>query len=96
MALLILSPQERALLEALASRTHQAKELRRVQALLWLDQGESPSAVAKRVGVTRQTVYNWVKHFGRDGCWCLTRLQEPPSVTHLSLGGESCAGTGKR
>ena len=63
MTLSILSPHERALLTVFASRTHEAKELRRAQALLWLDQGESLVAVATRLDVTRQTVYNWVKHF---------------------------------
>jgi transposase-like protein len=63
MTLSILSPQERALLEEFASCTRKAKALRRAQALLWLDQGESLAAVATRLAVTRQTVYNWVKHF---------------------------------
>jgi transposase len=63
MTLSILSPQERALLEEFASCTRKAKALRRAQALLWLDQDESLAAVATRLAVTRQTVYNWVKHF---------------------------------
>lgn len=63
MTLIVLNPQTRALLEALAAHTHQAKELRRALALLWLDQGESLAAVAQRLYVTRQTVANWVKNF---------------------------------
>jgi transposase len=63
MTMSILSPHERALLAGLASRTREAKVLRRAQAVLWLDQGDSLVAVATRLDVTRQTVYNWVKHF---------------------------------
>jgi hypothetical protein len=38
-------------------------EVRRAQALLWLDEGESPQAVADRLRVSRQTVYNWATRF---------------------------------
>ena len=41
MTLLVLTPATQALWESLAVQTPQAKELRRVQALLWLDAGES-------------------------------------------------------
>jgi len=58
MTMSILSPHERALLAGFASRTREAKALRRAQALLWLDQGESLGVVATRLDVTRQTVYN--------------------------------------
>ena len=35
-------------------------EVRRAQALLWLDDGaDSSQAVADRLHVSRQTVYNW-------------------------------------
>src|SRR5437867_1481102 len=63
MTLLVLTPATRALLESLAVQTHQAKELRRIQALLWLDAGESLATVAQRLYVTRQTVAHWVKTF---------------------------------
>ena len=63
MTLIVLDPQTRALLEALAAHTHQAKELRRALALLWLDRGESLATVAQRLYVTRQTVSNWGKTF---------------------------------
>lgn len=63
MPLITLNPQERKRLEALAVRTSHAQELRRAQALLWLDSGEGGSAVATRLRVTRQTIDNWVQHF---------------------------------
>jgi transposase len=65
MTLITLSVQERGALEALAVRTSQAHELRRAHALLWLDSGEGVAAVAARLRVTRQTIYNWVKRFQR-------------------------------
>lgn len=43
--------------------TRNAKELRRAQALLDLDAGESAAAVAKRWGVHRSTVYDWLDRF---------------------------------
>jgi transposase len=67
MALIDLSPKDRALLEGLADSTDQAKQLLRTQALLWLDEGESALEVAERLRVSRQTVYNWVDRFRRRG-----------------------------
>ena len=47
MAPLILSPQQRSQLEYLASHNPVAKERCRAQALLWLDEGETPEEVAE-------------------------------------------------
>ena len=63
MTLLTLNLQERKSLEDLATRTHRAYELRRAQALLWLDAGESARKVAARLRVSHQTIYNWVRRF---------------------------------
>jgi transposase len=63
MSLLALSSQERGVLEALISPAALTNEVRRAQALLWLDEGESPQAVAERLRVSRQTVYNWATRF---------------------------------
>jgi transposase len=63
MTLFSLSFKERVLLEDIASSTDNANELRRLQALLWLDDGETTQAIALRLGVTRQTVYNWAARF---------------------------------
>ena len=54
-----------AFLEQLMTSTPHAQALRRAQVLLWLADGESPPAVARRLRVTRQTVYNWVRRFER-------------------------------
>src|SRR5262249_49132800 len=66
MSLLALSSQERAVLEALITPTTFTNEVRRAQALLWLDEGDNPQVVAERLHVSRQTVYNWATRFKRQ------------------------------
>jgi transposase len=66
MSLLALSSQERGVLEELTTPAALTNEVRRAQALLWLDDGESPQAVAERLRVSRQTVYNWATRFKRQ------------------------------
>jgi transposase len=63
MALVKLKAKEAARLEDLLRRPSDVRALKRVQALLWLHQGESVEAVAHRLRVTRQTVYNWGTRF---------------------------------
>src|SRR5262245_7999131 len=77
MALLSLNLQERKGLEDLITTTALTNEMRRAQALLWLDEGESPQAVAARLHVSRQTVYNWATRFKRRGtCDISSRLAD--------------------
>src|SRR6266436_707324 len=42
---------------------HNAKELRRAQALLWLESGEEVEAVATRLHVSGRTLYRGVRRF---------------------------------
>lgn len=65
MSCFALTDQERRLLEELIARAALSNEARRAQALLWLDAGENPKAVATRLGASRQTVYNWALRFRR-------------------------------
>ena len=44
-----------------------AQVYRRAAALLAMHEGHSASAVAGLLGVTRQTVYNWLSCYGRTG-----------------------------
>lgn len=60
---LSLNAKDRQQLKAMSHRAKDARALRRVLALLWLDQGESVQNVAKRLGVSRQIVYQWVERF---------------------------------
>ena len=54
--------QRRELDEALA-QCHDARWYRRLLALRLLDQGQPASQVAATLGVSRQSVYNWMRSF---------------------------------
>jgi transposase len=59
----ILTKRERKMVEAVATQTGNAKVLRRAQALLWRDEGESIARVGERLGVSRRTSCYWEAHF---------------------------------
>lgn len=58
-----LTRKERRAVEEIAAHAHDAKALRRAQALLWREKGESARAVAERLGVSRRTIFNWKARF---------------------------------
>jgi transposase len=58
-----LNNRERQGLADLMRHATEATALRRIQALLWLDGGESVQQVADRLRVSRQVVYKWLVHF---------------------------------
>ncbi|MGE0821251.1 MAG: transposase [Candidatus Binatia bacterium] len=60
-----LTSQERQLLVEFVAQEAFSNEARRAQGLLWIDAGDSPQAVAKRLRTSRQTVYNWATRFKR-------------------------------
>ena len=70
MAFLALNSQEREALSALLTPLALTNAVRRAQALLWLDAGQSPETVAARLGVSRQTVYNWATRFKERRATC--------------------------
>ena len=76
--LVVLSEHERKLLEEVVSQEVFSTEARRAQALLWLDAGESPPAIAVRLKASRQTVYNWAIRFKqrRSACDITMRLAD--------------------
>ena len=63
MALIDLSTAERRSLREIIKHARDAKQVKRAQALLWLDQGEPVDVVASRQEVSCQTIYNWVNSF---------------------------------
>jgi transposase len=74
-----LHPRVRHRLLQLLEQTHDATQLRRAQALLWLHQGQPVTAVADPLLVSRQTVYNWVESFrGRTDLNVADRLLDAP------------------
>lgn len=58
-----LSVQERKQLEEFITPLELTPEVRRAHALLWIDAGHSPQTIAKRLHVSRQTIYNWMSGF---------------------------------
>jgi transposase len=54
---------ERRQLLNLLDHPHDAKQLRRAQALVWLDEGQTVLRVAELLRVEPRTVYNWVYAF---------------------------------
>src|SRR6516225_8020670 len=63
----ILTPSERSQLGSFIRNAPSGRECCRAQALLWLDQQQTPDEVAHHLGVTRQTLYNWVHRFQQRG-----------------------------
>ena len=58
-----LTPQQRYRLRRTRDTTHDANIFRRTLALLQLDQGLSVATVAAELGVSRQSVYNWLDRY---------------------------------
>lgn len=85
----ILSRRERAKMQDLIAQPHDARQTLRAYALLWLDDGASVPEVAQRLGVTRQTVYNWASRFqARTDLELTLRLLDAPRC------GRPCTATG--
>ncbi len=57
---LTLSLSERCALEKQIRETKDVKVLKRSQALLWLIEGISVQEISQRLGISRQTIYDWV------------------------------------
>ena len=67
MAVITLSSAGRRALEAIVARPQDVRQYRRAQALLWLDEGERPAAVAQRLRVHRDTIYAWAERYRQRG-----------------------------
>lgn len=80
-----LTSEERAKLEKLAhSRTEEVRLVERAQIIVSLAEGERPTHLAKRLGMTRPKVYLWLKRFneaGLDGLQDEPRSGRPPTYT---------------
>lgn len=63
MTLPTLDATARKALEHLVTWTRDAQQLRRAQALLWLDEGESVAEIADRLRLSRQVIYTWITQF---------------------------------
>jgi transposase len=67
MAVITLSSAGRRALETIVARPRDSRQYRRAQALLWLAEGERPTAVAQRLRVHRDTIYEWAKRYRARG-----------------------------
>jgi transposase len=63
MAVIGLANAGRRALEAIVARPKDVRQYRRAQALLWLDEGERPTTVARRLRVHRDTIYAWAARY---------------------------------
>jgi transposase len=66
-----LSPKERRSLEGVVAAPVDAQQLKRAQGVLAVADGERPTAIARRLQVSRETIYNWVTRW--------TERDEPPA-----------------
>ena len=72
-----LSPRARIVLTEFARTGTSGREVRRAQALLWLDAGESVQTVARRLQVSRQMIYTLVPRYqARADRAIVARLQD--------------------
>lgn len=63
MALIQLAWRARQSLERIAHSAARARAVRRAQALLWLHAGERVGSVARRLGLSRRTIYKIVERY---------------------------------
>ena len=78
-----LTPAQKKVLMQFVMRTNNARLLKRAQALLDLDAGESPGLIAQRYQVARSTIYNWIERcetrgFSDEALSDLPRPGRPP------------------
>lgn len=89
-----LSGYERLYLEHLVEFTQDSRQVMRAYTLLWLDDGDTVAEIAARLGIARQTVYNWAIRFQtwreKDYINCLAdaaRSGRPCTATNAEVEG---------
>jgi transposase len=63
-------------LEQVLIHPQDARQLKRAQALLWVDEGEPVSRVAARLRVSRQSIYTWVGWINQRSGRLVERLED--------------------
>src|SRR5262249_35291696 len=66
MSRLNLTSWQRRRLRRQLAKTHDARLFRRTLAVLEFDHGRSAADIARMLGVTRQSVYNWIEAYTQD------------------------------
>ena len=78
MGVLGLDATTRRRLEEIVKRPRSIHQLKRAQALLWADEGESITGVGERLRITRQSVHNWVNRISQRNGSIAERLLDAP------------------
>jgi transposase len=85
-----LTPEEQSEIERLArSRAESARLVERARIIRLASQGQGVSAIARRLKVSRPTVYTWLARFnaaGRSGLQDERRSGRPPTYTPEQVG----------
>ena len=63
MTYLVLKSKDRMTLQNIICHSHDAHQVVRAYALLWLDDGDSIQEIAHRLRLSRQSIYNWAHHY---------------------------------
>jgi DNA-binding CsgD family transcriptional regulator len=71
-----LTARQRDSLHRLVRLTREARLLRRAQALRWRAESDRTTAIAAKLGVSRQTVHHWVIRFATRAGTVAERLAE--------------------
>ena len=82
MGIVVLTDKQREKLEQISKHKNDSRVVRRAMGILWLER-ESPTVVARRLKVTRQTVYSWAnrwndQHENVEGRLVEDRLKDIP------------------
>ena len=73
MAVLTVTQEEERQLAHLARHGRDGRVVRRAQGLVWLARGVHPVEVARRLGVTRESVYAWARRWPPQHVWRLRK-----------------------
>src|SRR3954454_23281720 len=71
-----LTPTEQSSLERLVKTASNGRLVRRAQALLWLQESESVTEIARRLRISRQSIYHWAAHFSERRGTVAERLSD--------------------
>lgn len=75
-----LTSNQRTELTSRLPHCHEVPLFRRIQSLLWLDDGDTVPSVARRQGISEQSVHNWIHRFQDTSLPPLTQrlVDKPP------------------
>src|SRR5262245_29465851 len=87
-----LTAVQRAALAAAAASEKRTRSWKRHQAVLLLDAGQSPAAVAEALGCCVASVYHWAARWRSAGVAGLSEAPHPGAARHLDAAGEAHLG----